>query len=95
MASQGCIRCIPAGMQKQSNPIFAPLAMVDLLEIHSMPRITLAIADREHFALKLLSLQKKKRILALAQEAIKQYLEREGAYQLTIQSDIQSDDSPP
>jgi len=60
-----------------------------------MPRITLAIADREHFALKLLSLQKKKRILALAQEAIKQYLEREGAYQLTIQSDIQSDDSPP
>jgi hypothetical protein len=51
-----------------------------------MPRLTLAIGDREHLALKLLSLHKKKKILSLVQEALDQYLEREGAYQLTIHS---------
>lgn len=52
-----------------------------------MPRITLALGDREHLALKLLALRKNTRALALLQEAVDQYLEREGAYQLKIQSD--------
>jgi hypothetical protein len=37
-------------------------------------------------ALKLLSLQQDKRALAIIQEAIRQMLEREGAYKLGIQS---------
>lgn len=52
-----------------------------------MPRITLALGDREHLALKLLALRKNKRALALLQEAVDQYLEREGAYKLKIESD--------
>jgi hypothetical protein len=51
-----------------------------------VPRITLALGDREHLALKLLSLRKNKKVLSLLKEAIDQYLEREGAYQLKIQS---------
>lgn len=51
-----------------------------------MPRITLALGDREHLALKLLSLRRNKRVLSLLQEALAQYLEKEGAYLLTIQS---------
>ncbi|MEY3963667.1 MAG: hypothetical protein RLZZ106_922 [Cyanobacteriota bacterium] len=52
-----------------------------------MPRITLALAEREHLALKLLALRKNKRVLALLSEAVDQYLTREGAYQLKIQSE--------
>lgn len=51
-----------------------------------MPRITLALDDREYLALKLLSLREKKKALSLLKEAVDQYLEREGAYQLKIQS---------
>lgn len=56
-----------------------------------MPRITLALEDREHLALKLLSLRRNKRVLALLQEAVAQYLEREGAYLLTIKSSDSDD----
>jgi ribosomal protein L17 len=52
-----------------------------------MPRITLALGDREHLALKLLALRKRKKFLALLQEAVAQYLEREGGYSLKIESD--------
>ncbi len=52
-----------------------------------VPRITLALDDREYLALKLLSLRKKKKALSLLKEAVDQYLEREGAYQLKIRSD--------
>ena len=51
-----------------------------------MPRITLALGDREHLALKLLALSKGLKVLALIQEAVVQYLEREGGYQLKIES---------
>ena len=56
-----------------------------------MPRITLALEDREHLALKLLALRRNKRVLALLQEAVAQYLEREGAYLLTIKSSDSDD----
>jgi hypothetical protein len=49
-----------------------------------MPRITISLSDRDHLALKLLSLQRNKRVLATVQEAIQQHLEKEGAYNLTI-----------
>lgn len=58
-----------------------------LLATQNMPRITLALGDREHLALKLLSLRKRKKVLALLREALVQYLEREGAYQLKIHSE--------
>lgn len=56
-----------------------------------MPRITIALGDREHLALKLLALRRKTKVLALLQEAIVEYLQKEGAYQLKIHSD-ESDD---
>lgn len=52
-----------------------------------MPRVTLALGDQDHLALKLLSLRKNKKVLALLHEAVVQYLEREGGYKLKIQSD--------
>jgi hypothetical protein len=47
-------------------------------------RITISISDRDHLALKLLSLQSNKRVLAIIQEAIQQRLLSEGAYNLVI-----------
>lgn len=49
-----------------------------------MPRITLSISDRDHLALKLLSLQSNRKLIALIQDAIAKYLESEGAYALEI-----------
>ena len=56
-----------------------------------MPRVTLVLGDRDHLALKLLSLRKNAKVLALLKIAVAEYLEREGAYKLKIQSD-ESDD---
>ena len=49
-------------------------------------RITISISDRDHLALKLLSLQQHKKVLAIVQEAICKHLEKEGAYNLAIHS---------
>jgi hypothetical protein len=49
-------------------------------------RITISISERDHLALKLLSLQQHKKVLAIAQEAIRKHLEKEGAYNLAIHS---------
>jgi len=57
-----------------------------IVRLALVPRITLALDDREYLALKLLSLREKKKALSLLKEAVDQYLEREGAYQLKIQS---------
>ena len=51
-----------------------------------MSRITLSICDRDHNALRLMSLYKNKKILSLVKDAIQQYLDREGAYDLEIWS---------
>ena len=51
-----------------------------------MSRITLSICDRDHNALRLLSLYKNKKILLLVRDAIQQYLDRESAYDLEIRS---------
>jgi predicted transcriptional regulator len=59
----------------------------------TMPRITISLSDRDHLALKLLSLQQEKRILLIAQEAIRQYLDREGAYNLAIRSNSETGES--
>ena len=56
-----------------------------------MARITIALSDRNHLALKLLSLQKGKRVIKIIQEAIEQHLSNEGAFELEIQSKVESE----
>lgn len=56
-----------------------------------MARITIALSDRDHLALKLLSLQKGKRVIKIIQEAIEQHLSDEDAYDLEIQSRTESE----
>jgi hypothetical protein len=56
-----------------------------------MARITIAVSDRDHLALKLISLQKGKRVIKIIQEAIEQHLRNEGAYDLEIQSKTDSE----
>lgn len=53
-----------------------------------MSRINLSICDRDHNALRLLSLYKNRKILSLIQEAIQQYLDKESAYNLEIRSNL-------
>ena len=48
--------------------------------------MTLSVADRDHMALKLLALQRNLKMVAILEIAIKQYLESECAYDLTIHS---------
>ena len=51
-----------------------------------MGRITITLDDRDHLALKLLALQKNEKIVILLQEAMREYLDNSGAYDLVIQS---------
>lgn len=51
-----------------------------------MGRITITLDDRDHLALKLLSLQRNEKIVALLQDAMREYLFRAGAYDLVIRS---------
>ena len=53
-----------------------------------MPRVTLSLSDREHLALKLLALNRKQKMIAVMKEAIGEYLEKEGAFDLSIKSDL-------
>jgi hypothetical protein len=52
-------------------------------------RITITLNDRDHLAFKLLSLQKDEKIVALVQDAMREYLQKEGAYDLSIYSSRQ------
>ena len=56
-----------------------------------MGRVTINLNDRDHLAFKLLSLQQDKRLVALVQEAIHDYLLNKGAYNLVISSQTASD----
>ena len=51
-----------------------------------MGRVTITLSDRDHLAFKLLALNKNKKLLALMQDAMQQYLVQTGAYDLSIQS---------
>ena len=50
-----------------------------------MARITIALDDKDHLAMKLLALQQKTAMTSLLQEAIKEYLDRRGGYDLVNQ----------
>ena len=58
----------------------------------SMGRVTINLNDRDHLAFKLLALQRDKRLVILIQDAMRDYLERNGAYDLSIQGGSHSDD---
>jgi hypothetical protein len=49
-----------------------------------MGRVTVILDDRDHLAFKLLSLHQDKKLVVLVQEALKEYLEKTGAYDLSI-----------
>ncbi len=57
----------------------------------SLGRVTINLSDRDHLALKLLSLQQDKKLMVLVQEAMHEYLTRKGAYSLVIQSQAAGD----
>lgn len=57
-----------------------------------MGRITVTLSDRDHLAFKLLSLQQHKKLLTLIQEAVSDYLEKTGAYDLSIQRNSSDQD---
>ena len=51
-----------------------------------MGRVSITLSDRNHLALKLLALQRNAKINALVQEALVEYLKREGGFDLYIKS---------
>ncbi|TCD56380.1 hypothetical protein CWE16_08350 [Synechococcus sp. BS55D] len=51
-----------------------------------MPRLTLTLDDRQHKALRLLALQRDRTMLSLVKDAVEEYLEREGGFELRIRS---------
>jgi hypothetical protein len=53
-----------------------------------MARITLSIDEREHLALKLLALKRKQKMIEVIKRAVSEYLEKEGAFDLSIKSDL-------
>jgi len=55
-----------------------------------MPRLTIAVDERDHYALKLLAIRRQQRMAAVVDEAIKFYLEHANAYDLDIRSDKES-----
>ena len=56
-----------------------------------MGRVTITLSDSNHLALKLLALQKNAKINVLVQEALVDYLKREGGFDLSIQSQRSED----
>jgi len=54
--------------------------------VKDLGRVTITLDDRDHLAFKLLALQKDEKLIALVQEAMRQYLDRNGAYELSIRS---------
>lgn len=51
-----------------------------------MGRITIALNERDHLALKLLALQKDEKLVTLLNLALQEYLKKTGAYDLAIKS---------
>jgi predicted transcriptional regulator len=57
-----------------------------MVPLDNLGRVTITLDDRDHLALKLLALQKDEKLIVLIQEAMRQYLDRTGAYELSIRS---------
>lgn len=59
-----------------------------------MGRVTIALSSRDHLALKLLALQREQKLVTVIQQAIREYLDTNGAYDLCIQSNNPKQDDP-
>jgi len=57
-----------------------------------MPRLTLTLDDRQHKALRPLALQRDRTMLSLIKDALGEYLEREGGFELRIRSSADGGD---
>jgi hypothetical protein len=57
-----------------------------------MPRLTIALEEKDHLALKLLSLRENRRLNEVIDDAIKLYLSSTGGYELRIS--VAGTDSP-
>jgi predicted transcriptional regulator len=57
-----------------------------MVPLENLGRVTITLDDRDHLALKLLALQKDEKLIVLIQEAMRQYLDRTGAYELSIRN---------
>ena len=49
-------------------------------------RVTITMNERDHLALKILALHKRTKIVAIIQDAMREYPDKEGAYDLAILS---------
>ena len=54
------------------------------LLIDAMRRVTFSLEEADHLALKLLAIHERKAMVAVVQEAIRNYLEDKEAYLLTV-----------
>ena len=54
-----------------------------------MRRVTVSLEDRDHYALKLLSLKQGQSMITVVEDAIRRHLESQGAYKLCITSEPQ------
>lgn len=59
-----------------------------------MGRITVRLSERDHLAFKLLSLHQQKKLVLLIKEAMQDYLEKTGAYDLSIHSGSSDERKP-
>lgn len=57
-----------------------------LTRCRMMGRITVTLSERDHLAFKLLSLHQQKKLVLLVKEAMQDYLDKTGAYELSIHS---------
>ena len=58
--------------------------MSSCLLIDAMRRVTFSLEEADHLALKLLAIHERKAMVAVVQEAIRNYLEKKEAYLLTV-----------
>jgi hypothetical protein len=47
-------------------------------------RVTVTLSERDHLAFRLLALQRNEKLVVLMQDAMREYLERASAYDLSI-----------
>jgi hypothetical protein len=71
------------------NPSALKKSLVELIYFAAagVARITIALSDKDHLAMKLLALQEGTSVTLLLREAIREYLISRDGYDLTIKSD--------
>jgi hypothetical protein len=83
------LRCICTFVQAHHNDsvcrLLANIAVLrPVRNVSAMPRLTIALEERDHMALRLVSIRDHKRLNEVIDDAIKHYLSATGAYSLVI-----------